>query len=65
MKLLNKTEQWARLENKPAIVAIHELLTGYRSTPHPATGIAPYDARYKQSWITQRGRRQVNENEVK
>ena len=44
MKLLNKTEQRARLENKPAKIAIHELLTGYRSTPHLATGIAPYDA---------------------
>ena len=44
MKLLNKTEQRARLENKPANTAIQELLTGYRSTPHPATGITPYDA---------------------
>ena len=44
MKLLNKTEQRARLENKPAKMAIQELLTGYRSTPHPATGVTPYDA---------------------
>ena len=44
MKLLNKTEQRARLENKPANTAIQELLTRYRSTPHPATGITPYDA---------------------
>ena len=43
MKLLNKTEQRARIENKPAQVAIQELLTGYRSTPHPATGLTPYD----------------------
>ena len=44
MKLLNKTEQRARLENKSAKTAIQELLAGYRSTPHPATGITPYQA---------------------
>ena len=43
MKLLNKTEQRARIENKPTQVAIQELLTGYRSTHHPATGLTPYD----------------------
>ena len=25
-------------------LAIQELLTGYRSSPHPATGVTPYDA---------------------
>ncbi|MEW8544356.1 MAG: hypothetical protein AB2693_12550 [Candidatus Thiodiazotropha sp.] len=44
MKLLNKSEQRARLEHKSATIAIQELLTGYRSTPHPATGVAPYEA---------------------
>ena len=44
MKLLNKAEQRARLENKSASLAIQELLTGYRSTPHPATGVTPYEA---------------------
>ena len=44
MKLLNKTEQRARIENKPVRLAIQKLLTGYRSTPHPATGVTPYDA---------------------
>ena len=44
MKLLNKTEQRVRLENKPSKIAIQELLIGYRSTPHPATGTTPYDA---------------------
>ena len=44
MRLLNKTEQRARLENKPAQLAIQELLTGYRSAPLPVTGILPYDA---------------------
>ena len=44
MTLLNKTEQRACLENKLTKIAIQELLIEYRSTPHPATGIAPYDA---------------------
>ena len=44
IKLLNKTKQIARLENKPAQTAILELLIGYRCTPHLATGILPYDA---------------------
>ena len=43
MKLLNRTEQRARIENKPVGLAIQDLLTGYRSMPHPATGITPYD----------------------
>ena len=44
MKLLSKTEQRAHLENKSTKIAIQELLTGYRSTPHPATGVTPYEA---------------------
>ena len=44
MKLLNKTEQRSHLENKSVHVAIQELLTGYHSMPHPATGVSPYQA---------------------
>ena len=44
MNLLNKARQRARLENKTAGLAIQELLMGYRSTPHPATGVTPYEA---------------------
>ena len=44
MKLLNRTEQRACIENKPVGLAIQDLLTGYRSMPHPATGITAYDA---------------------
>ena len=47
MKLLNKTEQIARLQNKTSKTAIQEMLTGYRSTPHPATKISPYEALMK------------------
>ena len=44
MKLLIKTEQRARLENKSVNIAIQELLTGYRSTPHPAIRITHFEA---------------------
>ena len=35
MKLLNKTEQRARIQKIPSTIALHEMLTGYRLTPHP------------------------------
>ena len=44
MKLLNKTEQIAHLQGGDSNAAIQEMLTGYRSTPHPATGVTPYEA---------------------
>ena len=43
MKLLNKTEQIACLNGGKSSVAVQEMLTGYRSTPHPATGVPPYE----------------------
>jgi len=39
MKLLNKPEQITHLKGANSSVAIQEMLTGYRSTPHPATRI--------------------------
>lgn len=44
MKMLNKTEQIARLQGKDSNVAIQDMLIGYRSTPHPATKTTPYTA---------------------
>ena len=47
MKLLNKTEQIAHLHNKDKLernMAIQEMLMAYRDTPHPATGVSPYQA---------------------
>ena len=44
MNLLNKTEQIARLKGGNGSTAIQEMLTGYHSTPHPATGVVPYEA---------------------
>ena len=43
MKLLNKTEQIAYLRGRNGSTAIQEMLTGYHSTPHPATGVVPYE----------------------
>ncbi len=47
MKLMNKTEQIARLQGRNSKIAVQEMLTGYRATPHPATNVAPYEALMK------------------
>ena len=47
MKMLNKTERISNLQGKSATekrMAIQDMLIAYRSTPHPATGVAPYEA---------------------
>lgn len=44
MKVLNKTEQIAHQQKANRRIAVQGMLAGYRSTPHPATQIAPYDA---------------------
>ncbi|MEW8584399.1 MAG: RNase H-like domain-containing protein, partial [Candidatus Thiodiazotropha sp.] len=44
MKVLNKTEQIAHNEGRSSSTAIQNMLMGYRSTPHPATGYSPYEA---------------------
>lgn len=47
MQTLNKTEQNASLQGKNRLErrnAVQDMLTAYRSTPHPATGVAPYEA---------------------
>ncbi|CAG2239918.1 unnamed protein product [Mytilus edulis] len=44
MKLLNKTEQIAHMKGNHSNDAIQDMLMGYRSTPHPATGFTPYAA---------------------
>ena len=43
MKLVNKTEQRARIQRILPMMAMQEMLIGYRSTPHPATKISPYE----------------------
>lgn len=49
MKLLNKTEKIAHLQGQDSSNAIQEMLTGFRSTPHPATGATPYEAMMNRS----------------
>ena len=47
MQTLNKTEQIANLQGKTHLErrnAVQDMLIAYRSTPHPATGVAPYEA---------------------
>ena len=43
MKLVNKTEQRAHAQRASIKNAMQDMLTGYRSTPHPATEITPYE----------------------
>ena len=50
MQILNKTEQIAHLQGKTGLdrnMAIHDMLMAYRDTPHPATGVTPYQAMSK------------------
>ena len=47
MQLLNKTEQIAHIQGKDKAGrrnAVQEMLMAYRDTPHPATGVSPYQA---------------------
>ena len=47
MQILNKTEQIGHLQGKTGLdrnMAIHDMLMAYRDTPHPATGVTPYQA---------------------
>ena len=47
MQTLNKTEQIAHLQGKSGPdrnMAVQDMLMAYRDTPHPATGISPYQA---------------------
>ena len=43
MKLVNKTEKRTQIQKISLMMAIQEMLIGYRSTPHPATGITQYE----------------------
>ncbi len=46
MQTLNKTEQIAHLQGKRGVereLAVQDTLVAYRDTPHPATGVTPYE----------------------
>ena len=66
MKVLNKMEQIANLQNKDSATAIQEMLIGYRSTLHPATGISPYEALMKRHVRAKLGyiQRKHNDREI-
>ena len=69
MQTLNKTEQTAHLQGKSGPdrkMAVQDMLTAYRDTPHPATGISPYQAMMNRPVRTKldytvRGRREAVE----
>jgi transposase InsO family protein len=63
MKVLNKTEQIANLQNKDSATAIQEMLIRYRSTPHPTTGISPFEALMKRQVRTKLGYIQRKHND--
>ena len=47
MQTLNKTEQIAHLQGKTGLdrnMAVHDMLMASRDTPHPASGVTPYQA---------------------
>ena len=44
MKILNKQEQIAHYQRRDRKEVIRNMLIGYRSTPHPGTGVTPYEA---------------------
>ena len=55
MRVINKAEQIATLQRKDKSergIAIQDTLTAYRSTPHPATGVTPYQAMQKREICT-------------
>ena len=55
MRLLNKAEKIANLQNKDKTerrINIIKMFMGYRATPHPATGVEPYTAMEgREIWI--------------
>ncbi|CAC5419044.1 unnamed protein product [Mytilus coruscus] len=55
MKVLNKTEQIAKLQNSHSAIAVQEMLVEYRSTFHQATGVSPYEALMKRRIRTKLG----------
>ena len=69
MKVLNKTEQIAHDEGRKSTSAIQDMLMGYRSTPHPATGYTPYEVLMKRNVRTKldfksfSGNRDINQME--
>lgn len=65
MQTMNKIEQIAHLQGKnksESQNAIHDMLTAYRSTPHPATGISPYEAMRGMAIRTNKSQRRIGKS---
>ena len=67
MKLINKTEQREQIQRMSPITAMQKMLIGYRSTPHPATGISPYEGMINRTVQTklERGTNQIRRSKSK
>ena len=52
--VFNRSEQNTHLQGQNSNIATQEMLAGYRSTPHPATGVTPYEALMKTQVRTKR-----------
>jgi transposase InsO family protein len=61
MKLLNKTERIAHFQGQNSTITIQGMLTGFRSTPDPATGFTPYEAMMNRPVRTKLDHRERNE----
>ena len=71
MQTLNKTEQITNLQGKTRLErrnAVQYMLIAYRSTPHPATGVAPFESlkgtpvRMKLDYIEPKPKRDEKDN---
>ena len=64
MKPLGKAIKIANYGNEPMEQAINQLLTAYRSTPHPSTGVAPGDMMFRHGYKTDFPRQELREEDL-
>jgi len=64
MKPLGKAIKIANYGNEPMEQAINQLLTAYRSTPHPSTGVAPGDMMFRHGYKTDFPRQELREKDL-
>ena len=64
MKPLGKALKIAKYNREPMEDAINNLLTAYRATPHPATGIPPGDYMFRHGYRSDLPRKERNEEEI-
>ena len=64
MKPLGKAVKIANLNKMPVEQAVNDLLSAYRSTPHPATGEAPGEMMFRHGYKGDFPRREVSETEM-